>query len=88
SDMMIQKAIHSQLEGATVFTVVHRLNAVMGDYERILVLDFGKVVEFGEPWGLLNEDKGRFRGMVAGQGPENEAALMDVARDLWESRRA
>ncbi|KAG0027434.1 hypothetical protein BGZ81_005634 [Podila clonocystis] len=88
SDRMIQKAIHSQFEGATVFTIAHRLNTVIGDYDRILVLDQGQVMEFGEPWELLQLEKGWFRGMVAGTGPENEAALTKVAKDLWESRHA
>ncbi|KAF9378719.1 hypothetical protein CPB97_009391 [Podila verticillata] len=91
SDRMIQKAIHSQFEGATVFTIAHRLNTVIGDYDRILVLDQGEVVEFGEPWELLREDKkgsggGWFKSMVAGTGPENEAVLTKAAKDLWASR--
>ncbi|KAG0080076.1 Multidrug resistance-associated protein 4 [Podila epicladia] len=75
SDRMIQKAIHSQFEGATVFTIAHRLNTVVGDYDRILVLDQGQVMEFGEPWELLQLENGWFRGMVAGTGAENEAVL-------------
>ncbi|KAG0024690.1 hypothetical protein BGZ81_007625 [Podila clonocystis] len=88
SDRMIQKAIHSQFAGATVFTIAHRLNTVIGDYDRILVLDHGKVVEFGEPWELLQEDQGWLKGMIAGTGPENEAALTKVAKDLWAGRHA
>ncbi|KAF8972820.1 Multidrug resistance-associated protein 6, partial [Haplosporangium bisporale] len=88
SDRMIQKAIHSQFEGATVFTIAHRLNTVIGDYDRILVLDQGQIMEFGEPWELLQVEKGWLRGMVAGTGPENEAALTKVAKELWESRHA
>ncbi|KAF9323344.1 hypothetical protein BG006_001551 [Podila minutissima] len=87
SDRMIQKAIHSQFEGATAITIVHRLNTVIGDSDRILVLDHGKVVEFGKSWELLLlEYKGWFKGTVAGTGPENEAALMKVAKDLWARR--
>ncbi|KAF9385549.1 hypothetical protein CPC16_007924 [Podila verticillata] len=91
SDRMIQKAIHLQFQGATVFTIAHRLNTVIGDYDRILVLDQGKVVEFGEPWELLREDKkgsgeGWFKSMVAGTGPENEVVLTKAAKDLWASR--
>ncbi|KAF9968069.1 hypothetical protein BGZ70_006870 [Mortierella alpina] len=92
SDRMIQKAIHSQFRGATVFTIAHRLNTVIGDYDRILVLDQGQVMEIGEPWELLNEDfavgHGWLRGMVAGTGPENEAKLRLAAKELWESRHA
>ncbi|ORZ08815.1 P-loop containing nucleoside triphosphate hydrolase protein [Lobosporangium transversale] len=95
SDRMIQKAISSQFKGATIFTIAHRLNTVIGDYDRILVLDQGEVVEFGEPWELLKDDahngmtsnnKGRgwLKGMVEGTGPENEAKLKQAAKEHWE----
>ncbi|KAF9426815.1 hypothetical protein BGZ94_005973 [Podila epigama] len=89
SDRMIQKAIHTQFKGATVFTIAHRLNTVIGDYDRILVLDQGRVVEFGEPWELLQiEHGGWLRRMVADTGAENEAALREVARVQWEANQA
>ncbi|KAG0369083.1 P-loop containing nucleoside triphosphate hydrolase protein [Gamsiella multidivaricata] len=100
SDRMIQKAIHSQFKGATVFTIAHRLNTVIGDYDRILVLDQGRVMEFGEPWELLNGPVvemgsespstagGWLRRMVADTGAENEVALRQVAKEQWEQRRA
>jgi ATP-binding cassette subfamily C (CFTR/MRP) protein 4 len=88
---MIQKAIHTQFESATVFTIAHRLNTVIGDYDRILVLDQGEVKEFGEPWELLDERNekccGWLKGMVAETGPENEAKLVGVAREMYENRR-
>ncbi|KAF9904913.1 hypothetical protein EC991_002213 [Linnemannia zychae] len=91
SDRMIQKAIHTQFEGATVFTIAHRLNTVIGDYDRILVLDQGEVKEFGEPWELLDEENekccGWLKGMVAGTGPENENKLVGVAKEMYETHR-
>ncbi|KAK3817781.1 MAG: P-loop containing nucleoside triphosphate hydrolase protein [Benniella sp.] len=93
SDRMIQKAIHSLFRGATVFTIAHRLNTVIGDYDRILVLDQGRVMEFDEPWALLNNNDlaqsgGWLKSMVAGTGPENEAALRRLAKEQWEKRHA
>ncbi|KAF9110432.1 hypothetical protein BGX27_006342 [Mortierella sp. AM989] len=90
SDRLIQKAIYSQFKDATVFTIAHRLNTVIGGYDRILVLDQGRVVEFGEPWELLKQDmgvdKGWFRSMVADTGLENEAKLRNIAQEQWERR--
>ncbi|ORZ09044.1 P-loop containing nucleoside triphosphate hydrolase protein [Lobosporangium transversale] len=102
SDRMIQKAIHSQFQDATVFTIAHRLNTVIGDYDRILVLDQGEVMEFDEPWVLLNKpgmgetrpgdgsdeavSGGWLRRMVADTGAENEAALRQEAKEQWERR--
>lgn len=46
--------------------IAHRLSTI-SDFDRILVLDDGKVVEFGTPRELL-EGKGRFWEMVADSG--------------------
>ncbi|KAF8936493.1 hypothetical protein BGZ58_004095 [Dissophora ornata] len=100
SDRMIQKAIQSQFQGATVFTIAHRLNTVIGDYDRILVLDQGRVMEFDESWVLLNlpageerpgegsgaQGAGWLRRMVADTGAENEAKLRQAAKEQWERR--
>ncbi|KAF9354658.1 hypothetical protein BGX26_007519 [Mortierella sp. AD094] len=103
SDRMIQRAIHTQFQGATVFTIAHRLNTVIGDYDRILVLDQGQVMEFDEPWVLLNcpvgelkpgeiggatGGSGWLRRMVADTGAENEAALRQVAKEQWERQHS
>ncbi|KAF9987813.1 hypothetical protein BGZ65_001791, partial [Modicella reniformis] len=86
SDRMIQKAIHTLFQGATVFTIAHRLNTVIGDYDRILVLDHGQVMEFDEPWVLLNDSSegGWLKSMATGSGPENEATLRQAAKEQWE----
>ncbi|KAF9435418.1 hypothetical protein BGZ76_006323 [Entomortierella beljakovae] len=88
SDRLIQKAIHSKFKDSTVITIAHRLNTVIGGYDRILVLDQGRVVEFGEPWELLNQDpstgKGYLRRMVAGTGAESELRLRNTAKEQYE----
>ncbi|KAF9970265.1 hypothetical protein BGZ73_007064 [Actinomortierella ambigua] len=90
SDRLIQSSVQQLFSDATVFTIAHRLNTVIGDYDRILVLDQGEVKEFDEPWVLLQKPEGPdswLRRMVADTGAENEAALRKVAREEWERRR-
>jgi len=58
----IQKTIREELSDAIVITIAHRLKTVM-DYDRILVLDDGKIVEFGDPRSLLRIPSGAFREM-------------------------
>lgn len=73
-------------EDATVCTIAHRLNTII-DYDKILVLHDGELVEMGTPHELLNkplltetgEKCGWFRSMVAEMGPEAEQVLRDVA---------
>ncbi|KAF8808123.1 pleiotropic drug resistance ABC transporter [Phlegmacium glaucopus] len=61
-DDQIQKTIREELANAIVITIAHRLKTVM-DYDRILVLDEGNIVEFDAPWVLVQTPNGAFREM-------------------------
>ena len=53
TDDLIQKIIRREMTHCTVITIAHRLSTVI-DYDRIMVLEDGKVVEMGSPNVLLN----------------------------------
>ncbi|KIM47463.1 hypothetical protein M413DRAFT_22125 [Hebeloma cylindrosporum] len=61
-DDQIQETIREELFGAIVITIAHRLKTVM-DYDRILVLDEGRIAEFDTPHSLLGRQNGVFREM-------------------------
>ena len=63
TDAIIQRTVRNAFRGATVFTIAHRLNTVL-DSDKIMVLDQGKLVEFGTPRELMGRAHGHFRGMV------------------------
>lgn len=63
TDALIQKTIRSQFCGSTIITIAHRLNTVL-DYDRIMVLDAGKIVEFDTVENLLNLSNGVFKSML------------------------
>lgn len=56
---------------ATTLTIAHRLQTII-DYDKVLVLDRGEVVEYGAPWELLDKDEkdsgAIFRGMCEMSG--------------------
>ncbi|CAH2056118.1 unnamed protein product, partial [Iphiclides podalirius] len=52
TDKQIQATIRSKFASSTVLTIAHRLNTVM-DYDRLIVMDKGRVVESGHPYELL-----------------------------------
>jgi ABC-type multidrug transport system fused ATPase/permease subunit len=58
TDSIIQKTIRSDLKLCTVLTIAHRINT-LSDYDKILVLDQGSVVEFDSP-AILLEKRGMF----------------------------
>jgi energy-coupling factor transporter ATP-binding protein EcfA2 len=84
TDAKIQETIR-EIKNTTV-TIAHRLQTIV-DYDKVLVLDKGEVIEFGEPWELLNHEsgKGSFRAMCEMSG-ELEA-LEKEAKAAWEKRR-
>ncbi|KAK0481769.1 P-loop containing nucleoside triphosphate hydrolase protein [Armillaria novae-zelandiae] len=61
-DDQIQQTIREELSSAIVITIAHRLKTII-DYDRILVLDQGEIVEFGKPRELLQRVGSTFREM-------------------------
>ena len=62
TDAQVQETIRREFvqKGATVITVAHRLDTVLG-YDQILVLDDGMPVEKGSPAELLLNERGYLR---------------------------
>ena len=66
---MIQKSIRDLPSHCTVLTVAHRLATVM-DYDKILVLSAGKLLEYDSPDILRNNKDSYFAKLVqAMEGP-------------------
>ncbi|KAJ3018717.1 Multidrug resistance-associated protein 4 [Thoreauomyces humboldtii] len=92
TDALIQHSIRDGLfANATVLTIAHRLNTVI-DYDRIMVLDDGKLVETGTPFELLKKDPERdesawFARMVADMGEDARAVLVKIAGDKDTKRK-
>ena len=77
TDSFIQKVIREKFANTTVITIAHRLNTI-ADYDKVIVMKRGKIVEQGTPWELL-EKKGHFQDMVKNTG-KNADHIMDKAR--------
>uniref|UniRef100_A0A1I7XPB9 ABC transmembrane type-1 domain-containing protein n=1 Tax=Heterorhabditis bacteriophora TaxID=37862 RepID=A0A1I7XPB9_HETBA len=72
TDALIQATIREQFKKCTVFTIAHRLNTIM-DYDRIMVLDKGSVVEFDSPSILMEDKTSLFSKMVADYVTESKS---------------
>ncbi|KAF9404553.1 hypothetical protein BGZ94_004106 [Podila epigama] len=67
TDERIQMTIRNELGDSTLITVAHRLRTIM-DYDRVLVLEQGRVMEFDSPINLITNPTSRFRDMVEKSG--------------------
>ncbi|XP_055943743.1 multidrug resistance-associated protein 1-like [Argiope bruennichi] len=62
TDNLIQNTIRTAFADRTVITIAHRINTVL-DYDKIVVLENGNIVEVGNPSNLLENQNSRFYSM-------------------------
>lgn len=75
TDALIQRSIREEFVDSTLMVIAHRLSTI-ADFDRILVLGEGKVVEYDKPEVLLTREHSAFREMVESSG---ERAELEVA---------
>jgi ABC-type multidrug transport system fused ATPase/permease subunit len=62
TDQLIQDAIRKVFKTQTILTIAHRLDTIK-DYDKILVLHFGELMEYDTVDNLLANEKGYFRAL-------------------------
>jgi len=88
TDEFIQRKIKQRFTDCTVFTIAHRLSTI-ADYDKVVVMDKGRAVEFGSPYKLLVKEDGDrsvtnrsgvFASMVLDTGNTMSSQILEVAR--------
>lgn len=70
TDALIQRSIRAEfggVGGSTLLVIAHRLSTI-ADFDRILVMDAGRAVEFGPPRELMGIEGGVFKSLVEESG--------------------
>ncbi|KAI8066837.1 P-loop containing nucleoside triphosphate hydrolase protein, partial [Gongronella butleri] len=71
TDRRIQRTIRSEFNDSAVICIAHRLRTI-ADFDRVLVLDQGEVVEFDTPYALMTKEGGIFKQMCDRSGEAAE----------------
>ncbi|KAI0201322.1 P-loop containing nucleoside triphosphate hydrolase protein [Astrocystis sublimbata] len=85
TDDKIQRTMAGAFKGRTLLCIAHRLRTIIG-YDRICVMDAGRIAELGTPLELWEVEGGIFRGMCERSGIRHEdlVASMGATRALAE----
>ncbi|CAK5268423.1 unnamed protein product [Mycena citricolor] len=78
TDELIGKTIREEFAGSTILTIAHRLRTII-DYDRILLLDKGQVLEFDAPATLLANSDSSFYKLCQATGKNEFKVLLDMA---------
>ncbi|KAM7186969.1 ATP-dependent bile acid permease [Rhypophila sp. PSN 637] len=81
TDTAIQETIR-ELD-STIITIAHRLQTI-ADYDKVLVLDKGQVIEYGHPWDLMKKTGGSFRSMCDMSGDYD--TLAKIAKNAFKAK--
>ncbi|EAA32081.2 hypothetical protein GE21DRAFT_8152 [Neurospora crassa] len=85
TDDKIQRTMASAFRGKTLLCIAHRLRTII-NYDRICVMDKGRIAEIGTPMELFEMEGGIFRGMCERSGIRAED--IRLAREIVDNDRA
>ncbi|OGM48413.1 hypothetical protein ABOM_003432 [Aspergillus bombycis] len=77
TDAFIQQLIQKEFKNSTLLVIAHRLSTIL-NFDRIIVLDKGSVIEFGTPRELMGIEDGHFRRLldISGEGKSLEERIL------------
>ncbi|KAJ3278861.1 hypothetical protein HDU79_001137 [Rhizoclosmatium sp. JEL0117] len=78
ADLFIQSSIRTHFKNTTVISIAHRVNTI-ADFDRIMVLDAGRLVEYDSPINLLNREDSLFKSLVDATGAANAQVVRTIA---------
>ncbi|CAI5758659.1 unnamed protein product [Candida verbasci] len=84
SDSAIQQTIREEFSQSTILTIAHRLRTII-DYDKILVMDAGKVVEYDNPYTLIANKNSLFYNMCENSGELD--SLIKLAKEAYIQKK-
>jgi ATP-binding cassette, subfamily C (CFTR/MRP), member 1 len=73
----MQRLIRQKFSNHTIISVAHKLDTIL-DFDKVIVLDTGKVVEVDDPYMLLSNPDSAFAKLYNSTAQEELEELMDA----------
>ncbi|KAH9976210.1 ATP-binding cassette transporter [Lactifluus volemus] len=78
TDELISQTIRREFAESTILTIAHRLRTVI-DYDRVMLLNQGRIVEFDSPATLLSNHNSKFYSLCKATGKHEFSVLKRMA---------
>lgn len=63
----MQRILRTAFADRTIIAIAHRLDTIL-DFDRVVVMDTGRIAEIGVPGTLMQTEGSLFRALVESQG--------------------
>jgi ATP-binding cassette subfamily C (CFTR/MRP) protein 1 len=77
----VQKLLRSKFASHTVIVVAHKLETIL-DFDKVVVMNQGQLVEYGEPYKLLEREGSWFKSLYEEtaqfDGPAGDDDIMQI----------
>ncbi|KAF8938669.1 hypothetical protein BGZ58_000407 [Dissophora ornata] len=87
TDLKIQTTIREEMADATIVTIAHRIRTI-ADFDRVLVMNAGEIVEFDKPYTLMQRDDSLFRSMCERSSEFDALLAIAEAKEQKDSEAA
>lgn len=85
TEELMQSVLDEEFAGCTVLAIAHRLDAVL-DYDKVVILNHGRICEIGKPRALLDLTGSRFKAMYEATSSTLKSTLTYQYRALLSLR--
>ncbi|KAG9092399.1 hypothetical protein FS749_015765 [Ceratobasidium sp. UAMH 11750] len=86
TDELISQTIRKEFVDSTIIAIAHRLRTII-DYDKVIVLDQGRIAEYDEPSKLLTDPASKFHALCKASGTRQFAILKQMAEEAARTRR-
>ena len=77
TDELMQRIIRTLFKNHTIIAVAHRLNTIL-DFDKVAVIEKGRLMEFDSPTDLLSRRRSAFRKLYESSKGDQEGELAEV----------